>query len=93
MNNLLSITLAVITSTSPLINLQVIKGDCYITIVSQKNWTLYQSGNCKNWWKLYSGGPMIPGSIQVFQGVDRGWAEFVDRSFYKVVGVETSNVR
>lgn len=93
MNNLLSIILTTLTITSPLINLQIIKNDCVITVVSTQKWTIYQSGDCKFWWKLYSGGPMIPGSIQIFQGIDKGWAGFAGRSFYKVIGVETTNVR
>ena len=77
----------------PLITLNVIKDDCYITVISTQPWTLYQSGNCKNWWKLYSGKPMYSNSIQIIQFIDKGWASWARLSFYKVVPDQTSNLR
>ena len=71
-------------SEPPLISLRVVGPDCYLSVISSVQFTIWQSGNCQGWWPIYTSRVPAPGEWIVFSGVDLGWAGFARRGFYCV---------
>lgn len=65
------------------LSIKVIKEDVWITIISEKPWTLSWSGDLKNWVDIDSDIP-YDGEVQIKVIIDKGWAGMANFGYYKL---------